>query len=79
MRRHASGTWRRTCGTIRRPAASPAAAASRQRGRDRDGRAATGAEPVPSSARPPNVATPPTSAPAANVAQETVVVRIRCA
>ena len=27
-RRHASGTWRRTCGTIRRPPASPAAAAS---------------------------------------------------
>ena len=76
-RRHDSGTCRRTCGTIRTPRASPIAAAIATA-------AATAAAPVPpapshcpSSPSPPNVITPPTSAPAVNVAHAISVVRSR--
>ena len=76
-RRHDSGTCRRTCGTIRAPRASPTAAVTAIA-------AATTAAPVPpepsaspSFASPPNVSTPPASAPSVNVKQATSVVRSR--
>ena len=64
MRRHDSGTCRRTCGTIRRPAASPIA----QTTSAAIASATTGpSSVVPSQARPPKVIAPPASAPAVKV------------
>ena len=76
-RRHDSGTWRRTCGRIRAPRASPTAAASATAAATASAAGPPAPSASPSSASPPNVAAPPASAPAEKVTHAATVVRMR--